>query len=506
MLCLLRSFGFAIGFLAAISSSTPASTVAIGAAYAAAVANAGLLSSPSCVVSTKRSTKLLGGMYGFAAAGKTTGGASSPYTYTVTRADVDNLWVQGTLRWAVTQAAQTGGGWITFADLQGQWITLSSDIVLPSNVTIDGGCHGVNIQTVVDKSECRIETVNGQVRSVCTPPKCTDCSPAVFVINGASNIVIANIHFRPYPLALFPWETTTGSVAESGDCISINRDDTHKGTDKIWLAYNTFEMCHDGLVDMTEYVSGNPAALPPIRLTFSFNHFVNHDKDSGISAGFCPAANYNGVAPWCTLFPGASAPAQTQSEAHGVLITLQGNLYDGTGARHPRVEGLVYLHMIDNIVAYQQYVFPVSTNGNWLGTTIAVKSAGTEVLGGARVYGRNNFYFALDNTTYPPAPITVVHAPDALYPGVIDNGAANTDATPAHVLPANAPVGDYNVNAAWVAPPLSYPAGTPQMNFGATQATALGAVTCLAYHVGAGASFAAAGRPSGCALGGPESY
>jgi pectate lyase len=482
-----------------------AASSSIDSAYLGAVAAAGALPAPSCAVSTQRSAKLMSAMYGFAAAANTTGGAASAFTYTVTRADVDNVHTAGTLRWAVAQAAQAGGGWITFADLGGQWISLYGDISLPSNITIDGGCNGVNIQTTVNANQCSPTSINGSLQTVCSLPNCINCSPAVFIISGSSNVIITNIHFRPDPTAIFSWETTQGGVAESGDCITVNRDDTHPGADKIWIAYNTFESCHDGLLDITEYNSGDPRTLPPMRITLAYNHFLNHDKDSGVNGGLCPPAGYGGVPAWCTLFPGGSPSPQTQSETSGVLLTLQGNLYDGTAARHPRVQGLVYLHMMDNIIAYQQHVFPITTNGNWQGTTESVKSTGAEVLGGARVYGRNNFYFALDNATYLPSPIAVTHAADATYPGVIDNGAANTDASPAHVLPANAPVGDYNVNAAWVAPPLSYSAGTPQMSFGATQSAALGAVTCLAYHVGAGASFAAAGEPSGCGLAGPDS-
>ncbi len=506
MFSLVRSFGFIVGLLSLAAGSASAAPSAIATAFYAAVANAGLQSAPACVVTTGRSAKLLNGMYGFAAAAKTNGGASSPNTYVVTRADIDDAHTSGTLRWAVAQATQSGGGWITFADLKGQWISLSSSIVLPSNVTIDGGCHGINIQTTVNANQCNPTMVNGVLQTVCTTLQCTNCSPAGFIVNGSSNIIITNIHFRPDPKAIFSWETITGSVAESGDCITINKDNTHTGTDRIWIAYNTFEYCHDGLVDITENVTTDPGTLPPIRITLAYNHFLNHDKDSGINGGLCPPAGYIGVPAWCTLFPAGSPPPQTQTETHGVLVTLQGNLYDGTSARHPRVQGLVYLHMVDDIVAYQQFTFPVTTNGNWMGTTMNVKATGTEVMGGARVYGRNNFYFALDNTSYPPAPITVAHAPDGIYPGVIDNGAANTTASPANVLPANAQVGDYSVNAAWVATPVSYSEGAPGLDFGSSQSAALAAVTCLAYHVGAGSSFAPGGQPGGCGLAGPDSY
>jgi hypothetical protein len=505
-----RALACAVGlFLATTAWDSPVFGAVVEAVAPLATSYGGAVASappaPACAVNAGRSTKLLTGVYGFAAAAKTNGGAGSRKTYVVDKT-IDDASVAGTLRWAVAQAAQNGGGWITFADLKQNWISLKNFIALPSNITIDGGCQGVKIQTLVTTSQCRKDMVAGVSRVVCAPPECTSCSPAIFVINGTSNIVITNLHMKPDPSALFPWETTTGSVAESGDCISVNRDDAHPGTDRIWIAYNTFEQCHDGLVDITDNSTSDPRALPPFRLTVAFNHFVTHDKDMGVNGGLCPPPGYVGVPPWCTLFPGGSPAPQTQSEAHGVLLTLQGNLFDATAARHPRVEGLVYLHMVDNIVAYQKFPFNMTTDGKWLGTTIMAQSAGTEVLGGGRVYGRNNFYFALDAATYLTAPITVAHAPDGLFRGIIDNGAANTDSPHAHLLPAGAPIGDYKVNADWVGPPVSYSAGSSKLNFGATQADALNAVACLAAHTGAGSSFAPMGQPAGCRLAGPDSH
>ena len=87
-----------------------------------------------------RSSTLPGKGVGEAAG--TTGGLSHPLLLVTSTEDTSaRNPARGTLRWAVAEARQAGGGWIAFAPgLAGQVIRVASTLRIPSNTTVDGGC------------------------------------------------------------------------------------------------------------------------------------------------------------------------------------------------------------------------------------------------------------------------------------------------------------------------------------------------------------------------------
>jgi pectate lyase len=198
---------------------------------------------------------------------------------------------------------------------------------------LDGGCSHVTITT-------------------------TDPYTILAVGDGQSNIVVARLFLEQRPPI----------VSEDGDCITVAHD-----FDRVWIAHNTLRKCGDGLIDIVQKAPG-----PPARITVAFNKFADHDKDMGI--GNCPTialaeAHCNDVTamPW--------------SWSKGLQVTLQDNLFDGTGGRHPRIEGLTYVHMVDNVVAYTRSLRSTGKYGIAYGTYVG---------GGARFFADNDLYVSLD--------------------------------------------------------------------------------------------------------------
>lgn len=214
----------------------------------------------------------------------------------------------GTLRAAVEAARRAGGGWVMPSPRipRGAEIRLEAPLRLPSNITLDGGCQGVKLV--------------GPGRS------------GIFLVIGNTNVVITRWHLH------MPAENVESS--RPGDCIGIGG-----GADRVWLAFNRLGRCGDGQIDITQSVT-----LPiPTRVTVAFNHFTNHDKVMLLATLDCGQR----VRPANAVCPNPLTP--DWDWATGVQVTLQGNLFDETGQRHPRVSGRVYVHMLDNLVAYKPF-------------------------------------------------------------------------------------------------------------------------------------------------------
>lgn len=229
----------------------------------------------------------------------------------------------GTLRAAVAQAARQGGGWIAPSGEvppEGE-IRLSAPLRLPDNTTLDGGCRGTRLLA---------------------PP-----TGSALTVIGARNVVVTRLEVRA------PLENIVSD--RPGDCISIGR-----GADRIWIAFNRFERCGDGQVDVTQSVT-----LPtPTRVTVAYNQFAGHDKAVLVATLDC------GRAP---PPEGVTCPAPLLPDwdwAKGVQVTLQANLFERTGQRHPRVSGRVYVHALDNLVAYRSFLREDGTNGPAYGVLV----------------------------------------------------------------------------------------------------------------------------------------
>jgi hypothetical protein len=475
--------------------------------FYAAVQTGQAVSRAAC--SGGRTANLLADETGFALAWRPAGGGpagttggTNYQTFTVQNLrDTDATHpngVPGSLRAAVTAAAAAGGGWIVFDPVKNSSIILNKTLYLPSNITIDGGCQHIKIT-----SNILCFNKNNQLTKICTDETCVNCSPSLFAIVNATNVVITNLTFSPDQSDIFAYDTkinpATGlafGLYESGDCITVSSNSPSTPVNGIWIAHNSFTGCHDGLIDITQnnYDFANPQNFKPTQITVAFNYFFGfHDKDSGVGTGACEAFNRQTNTPaYCTLDPaGHSATLRPWDPNNGIQLTLQGNLFSTTGARHPHTSGVAYVDMVDNIIGYKKVGYLTTDNSVTLtGNTIFTETYGTYVGGGSRVHGNNNMYFSLmptGNAYYAVGTATSTKS--------TNDGGGATQMANTFVLPAGTPF-DTMRNPQLVGTPTmaagqAYAAITPMLDFGNPWV----AVTCLAAHVGAGSSFPPSSDP-----------
>lgn len=284
-----------------------------------------------------RAFNLIKFMTGFAREAGTTGGLGKPLFLVTNLEDkhdrMERNAPSGSLREAMEKARQAGGGWIMLSDdiLGERRINLSQHLFVPSNTTLDGGCHGLTLTTP---------------------------DTSVLVLRGVDNVILTRLNIEQ-----------RGPVRPGiGDCINIS------DTDRVWVAFNMLRRCEDGLVD----VGVEDARARPIRVTIAFNHFAEHDKDILL-------ASYDCKADPARVGCGDALPAPWDWRL-GMQITLQGNLFDRTGQRHPRLAGLVYAHLLDNIIAFQPFRRANGRQGAAYGSFAGA---------GSRLLVENNLYVPL---------------------------------------------------------------------------------------------------------------
>ncbi len=282
--------------------------IAVGAALAASLPAA----AAPCELPGTRADRLalLAPMAGFAEASGTTGGLEHGLFAFETLDDSAPARspAPGTLRAAVEAARAAGGGWITPtpqvpAEAE---IRLAAPLRLPANTTIDGGCQGVRLVA---------------------PPR-----GAALLVIGSRNVVVTRWQMRA------PRENLVSD--RPGDCLGIGG-----GADRVWVAFNRFGRCGDGQVDITQ----STTLATPTRVTVAHNHFTNHDKVMLVATLDCGQR----LPPVTAVCPAPLRP--DWSWDNGVQVTLQANLFEGTGQRHPRVSGRAFVHALDNLVAYRRY-------------------------------------------------------------------------------------------------------------------------------------------------------
>jgi pectate lyase len=202
-------------------------------------------------------------------------------------------------------------------------------------LTLDGGCSGITLTAAPDIS-------------------------ILMVGSRDSNLIVARLQFEKHD------PTPPNS---SGDCISVGQD-----ADRVWIAWNSLRNCGDGAVDITQSRASNT----PTRVTVAFNRFAQHDKVmlNATLECFRPERTPDCVAPL----------ERGWNWSRGVQVTLQGNVFLGTGQRHPRMAGLAYTHMLDNVVAFRPFL---RTSGE------SSASYGSFVGAGARGLFENNLYLPL---------------------------------------------------------------------------------------------------------------
>ena len=212
-------------------------------------------------------------------------------------------WVPGSLRWAVEQARASGGAWIAFDPvLQGRTIRLESTLRLPSNVTVDGGCSGIEILAPAHVTQ--------------------------ITITDAENIVVSGLSFTKEPY--------DDKADKTGDAIGITNL-----FDRVAILHNSFHRCGDGCVDIVR----KERFTRHSRATVAFNRFAEHNKVMLIGTLTCYVDRHA---------PGCDAPLRhLDSElAPAVFVTVTGNVFDGTSQRHPKVVSNAMVHLVNNFFTF----------------------------------------------------------------------------------------------------------------------------------------------------------
>lgn len=286
-----------------------------------------------------RSSPLLSRIEGFARLAGVTGGQGKRVIEVTSTDDFPGRGQSsGTLRAALARAEAEGGGWIVFAPSLGASprIELTKSLIVPSNVTIDGGCSGVTISS--------------------SPP-----FSVLKVMGPTRNVMIARLNLT---------QRNAAGVREGGDCVTVAR-----GADAVWVGFNAMSACSDGMVDITQGLEDSG----PTRATVAFNRFFDHDKDMLIGSNEC-IENHPGV---------CDAPAsQPFRFDRGVQVTIQGNLFDGTSQRHPRISGRSYVDLSGNVVSAKGQLRDNGKTGGVYGSYVG---------GGGRLLARDNLFLGLES-------------------------------------------------------------------------------------------------------------
>ncbi|QBQ98164.1 hypothetical protein E1956_13930 [Paraburkholderia pallida] len=230
-------------------------------------------------------------MVGYAAVTGTTGGGRGP-VYWVTNTS-DDIYTTGSLRWAINQVRTAGSGRVLFHPRGNFEVYLTSQIILPSNITIDAPGRNARIWAPTDVTRFKL----------------IDCA----------NVVVRRLQFS----------STPGATATMRDGIWIVPD----SVDRVWIDQCSFRYAGDGCIDMSTLVEMEN----PCRVTVSRCLFRQHDK--GMLLGSLACYNPNPPA-WC---PTAS-PANTR-----LFVTLIENYYDSVGQRQPKAISQTFVDSINNV-------------------------------------------------------------------------------------------------------------------------------------------------------------
>lgn len=304
---------------------------------------------------------------GFAAAAGTTGGLGKRLFHVTSTDDYDphllvRLGVPGSLRAAVQQATNEGGGWILFDPALGPAPTfaLRQQLTLPADVTLDGGCAGATLSTPTDVST---------------------------LVVYRPNVIITRLRLlRP----------DARHDNDGGDCIAVARD-----FDRLAVMHNEFGFCGHGQMDITRPAPRGRER----RVTVANNRFHDHNMPMLVEAQECRVGEM------------VCADPLNQADLPHIELYLSvlGNLFERTSQRHPDVDGNVFLHSANNVIAFENYRYAYGAPASAYGL-----SAGN----GARILAEDDLIFqARQQTRNVPLAIWNARAPHALHspfpPGAI---------------------------------------------------------------------------------------
>jgi pectate lyase len=247
-------------------------------------------------------------------------------------------------------------GWIVFSSELGPkfTITLKAPLRPTDNITIDGRCADVTLET-------------------------TEKLGLIYIF-GTRNIIISNLAFRKS-------DYVAGRPdADVEGCIRLNAE-----FDAVAILHNDLERCSDGVIDTT--ISPKKPIPKAARVTVAFNFIREHDKAMLFGTFGCVDASE-------TFAQGCKAPAVGgPAPLPALYLTLEGNIFYRTGQRHPRAYGRVYAHIANNLILFEPQKKVISKQGaDQYGS-----GYGTFVSNGAQALIERNVYLALGRNSHPSA-------------------------------------------------------------------------------------------------------
>lgn len=287
---------------------------------------------------------LLGEIHGYARMAGVSGGLGGQLRTVTTDADYNKGEppIAGSLRAIMEQAIRANMPvWITFGpDLpRPTTITLKRPLHLGNNMTVDGSCADVTIES--------------------------DPKTGLFYVIGRHNVVIDRLRFHKTNYVSGMPNASLGTAVRLGGAF-----------DAVAVLHNDLSECGDGCIDTT---SGKGKPVPDVaRVTIAFNYLHDHDKTMLFGTYNCPAGDD------CD----AAAAAENARLGPGLFMTMEGNLLMRVAQRNPRVFGRAILHAFNNYIAFQPHARPGGGRS---------ASYGIFVSNGARALVEHNRFVSLDS-------------------------------------------------------------------------------------------------------------
>ncbi len=314
------------------------STGGVKLGYASETVNIQSLPSKQTATTTQQAITMandLSTISGYAQTAGTTGGTSYP-VYWVTNSE-DSITTEGSLRWAIQQASTTNGGIVLFEPTGKFDVYLSSQIEIPTNITIDAPGRNANIWAASDITRFKVVS---------------------------DNVIIRRLQFGA---------TANAATSTLRDSVWIEPS----MADKVWINECSFQWSGDGCVDMTTLVE----LTSDCRVTVSNCYFNNHDKGSLIGSLACYQEDDQPA--WCST--------ALSSQTIRLFVTMQKNFWNSVGQRQPKVVSQAFVDSINNVVRMAPYVRNTGDTGACYGLFTAT---------GGMARSTNDLYGAIVGSGY----------------------------------------------------------------------------------------------------------
>ena len=306
---------------------------------------------------------ILGEIGGYARSAKTKGGLGGRLAIVTDPRDYDpekhERPIAHSLRSAVERATAEGRpAWIVFDPKfpPHTRILIKGALRLPDNITLDGSCSDVTLESL----------------SIVDP-----------ILINTKNVIVAR-------LAVRKTDYVSEGNPDADSCIRLNGD-----FDQVAILHNDVSECGASAIAIT--ISRHQPMPQAARVTVAYNFMHDHDLAVLFGTFECPHG------PDTEICDAAYVEAD-RKKPPGLFLTLDGNLFLRTGQRHPRVSGRVMAHIVNNVVAFQ----PQPRPGGELGDAY-----GIFVSNDARALVEHNFFTPVRVPLKNPLAVWTVKTPGA---------------------------------------------------------------------------------------------